>query len=84
MGDDVWVKPPNVRYTSQWKKGVVTKVNTNNNMEVNGVPRHVLGVKRVYTGQAEDQTKELHENIIRKRKNVIHNATGATSVARRL
>ena len=59
MGDEVWVKPPNARCTSQWKKGVVTKVNTNNNVEVNGVPRHVPDVRRVYPGQAEDQTEAL-------------------------
>ena len=64
MGDEVWVKPPNARCTTQWKKGVVTKVNTNNNVEVNGVPRHVLDVRRVHPGQAEDQTDVSHEAII--------------------
>ena len=34
--DEVWVKPANPRCTSQWGRGVVTKVNSTNNVEVGG------------------------------------------------
>lgn len=47
IGDEVWVKPPNVRCTTPWEKGIVTGVNSKNNVEVNGTPRHILDVRRV-------------------------------------
>lgn len=47
VGDEVWVKPPQSRCTTKWKKGEVTSVNSANNVEVDGVPRHILDVRRV-------------------------------------
>ena len=47
LGDEVWVKPPNARCTSHWGRGVVTNINSNNNVSVDGVPRHILDVRRV-------------------------------------
>ena len=47
VGDEVWVKPPDSRCTSQWGRGVVTKVNSVNNVEVGGMPRHVLDLRKV-------------------------------------
>ena len=44
-GDRVWVKPPGARCTSQWDRGVVTKINSRHNVEVNGVPRHVCDIR---------------------------------------
>ena len=44
VGEEVWVKPPNARCTSQWGKGRVTGVNSRNNVMVDGVPRHILDV----------------------------------------
>ena len=49
MGDEVWVKPPAARCTSQWGKGIVTQVNFRNNLSVDGMPRHVLDVRPVVT-----------------------------------
>ena len=54
VGEEVWVKPPNVKCTTQWKKGVVTEVNSPNNFSVNGMPRHVLDLRRVVREEAEE------------------------------
>ena len=57
IGEEVWVKPPNVRCTSEWKRGVVTEVNSANNISVDGTPRHVLDIRRVVeeSGSEEEQ-----------------------------
>ena len=47
VGDEVWVKPAIPRCTSQWGRGVVTKVNSPNNVEVGGMPRHILDLRKV-------------------------------------
>ena len=47
VGEEVWVKPPNVRCTTQWGKGRVTDVHSRNNVSVDGMPRHVLDIRRV-------------------------------------
>ena len=47
LGDEVWVKPPQARCTTQWGRGVVTEVNSGNNVSVDGMPRHVLDIRRV-------------------------------------
>jgi transposase InsO family protein/ribonuclease HI len=47
VGDHVWVKPPDGRCTSRWTSGVVSKVTSRNNIEINGVPRHVLDLRRI-------------------------------------
>ena len=47
MGDEVWVKPPNVRCTSQWNRGRVSGINSDNNVEVDGVNRHILDIRPV-------------------------------------
>ena len=44
--DKVWVKPHKARCTSLWNPGIVTKVNSEHNVEVNGVPRHVCDMRR--------------------------------------
>ena len=44
IGEEVWVKPPSVRCTSQWRRGVVTGVNSPNNVDVDGMPRHILSI----------------------------------------
>ena len=53
IGEEVWVKPPDARCTSHWKKGVVTGINSNNNVSVDGMPRHVLDIRSVVQ-QVED------------------------------
>lgn len=45
LGDEVWIKPPNARCTVQWRKGVVTAINSRNNVSVDGVPRHVVDIR---------------------------------------
>lgn len=47
VGEEVWVKPPNIRCTSRWQRGRVTKINSNNNVEINGMPRHILDVRKI-------------------------------------
>ena len=54
VGDEVWVKPPSVKCTSQWGRGVVTDVNSSNNVSVDGMPRHILDIRRVVESDEEE------------------------------
>ena len=54
IGDEVFVKPPVSRCTTPWGKGVVTEINSDNNVEVNGIPRHVADLRRVPDIQAHE------------------------------
>ena len=54
VGDQVVVKPPSSSCTSRWVKGRVTGVTSSNNISVNGMPRHVLDVRRVPEGMEVD------------------------------
>ena len=47
VGDRVWVKPPVGLCTTRWTEGRVTAVTSGNNVSVNGMPRHVLDLRRV-------------------------------------
>ena len=67
VGDRVWVKPPDGLCTARWKEVVVTGVTSANNVSVDGVPRHVLDVRRVIDGgdkevrmAAADDQEEPH------------------------
>ena len=53
VGDSVVVKPVNKRCTSRWTEGVVTGVVSHNNVEVDGVPRHVLDIRRLVGNEDE-------------------------------
>ena len=53
IGDEVFVKPTVSRCTTPWSKGVVTKINSDNNVEVNGIPRQVA-LRRVPDIQAHE------------------------------
>ncbi|XP_012936576.1 uncharacterized protein LOC106011438 [Aplysia californica] len=64
VGDEVWVKPPGARCTTQWGRGVVTKVNSRNNVEVNHVPRHVLDLRKVATSDEDDAESNQHRVVI--------------------
>ena len=46
VGDHVLVKPPGARCTTRWTPGQVTGVVSNNTVHVDGVPRHVLDLRR--------------------------------------
>lgn len=61
IGDEVWVKPPHARCTTEWKKGQVTTVNSRNNISVDGMPRHVLDVRPVivHDSTSEDSAEEV-------------------------
>ena len=47
IGEEVWVKPPNARCTTQWGRGVITNVQSPNNMSVDGMPQHILDLRHV-------------------------------------
>ena len=61
VGDHVWVKPGNARCTTRWQKGQVTEINSNNNVSVDGMPRHILDVRRVVPAEGEGASEELVE-----------------------
>ena len=44
-GDSVWVKPPEARCHTKYKLGTVTKVISEQTMEVDGMPRHVRDLR---------------------------------------
>ena len=54
VGDQVWVKPKNCRCTSKWSMGEVTCINSSDNVSVDGMPRHVLDVRRVLSEDDEN------------------------------
>ena len=74
-GEEVWVKPPNVRCTSQWKKGVVTRVNSSNNVEVDGMPRHILDVRIDIDERSESECDTERENSGRNKRTSDTNET---------
>ena len=47
--DQVVVKPADGKCTSRWTMGRVTGVRSANNVDVNGVPRHILGIQKLYS-----------------------------------
>lgn len=55
VGEEVWVKPPNVRCTSKWGRGTVTDVHSRNNVSVNGMPRHILDIRRVVDPSTDNE-----------------------------
>ena len=54
-GDVVWVKPPLARCTTRWQKGRVTGLTSRNNVDVEGIPRHVLYLWPVIREESSDQ-----------------------------
>lgn len=46
VGDEVYVKPNNVKCTGQWDRGRVSKVNSRHNVEVDGVPYHINHIRK--------------------------------------
>ena len=59
VGDKVWVKPHGVLYTSLWNSGIATKVNTEHNVKVDGVPRHVCDMRRRWADEGERDDESL-------------------------
>ena len=46
VGDWVWVKPPNARCGETWREGRVTRVISERNVEIDGMPRHPKDLRR--------------------------------------
>ena len=61
VGDEVWIKPPDSKCTSEWSRGAVTKVNSQCNIEVNGTPRHVLDIRPIM--EADSQGSEVVDGM---------------------
>lgn len=55
IGEEVWVKPPNTRCTTKWKKGNITGISSKNNVSVDAMPRHVLNVRKVFIPQSSSE-----------------------------
>ena len=64
VGETVFVKPPDARCTSRWNEGIVTKVNSSTNFEINGMPRHISDIrKRDTTIENEMQTEVMSNDV---------------------
>ena len=48
IGDQVVVKPKDGKCTSRWPLGRVTGVTSANNVDIDGVPRHILDIRKLY------------------------------------
>lgn len=55
VGDKVYVKPPNIKCTSVWKPGSITKIISEQTVEVDGVNRHVADLRFGAHGTIQDQ-----------------------------
>ena len=42
-----WVKTPQARYTTEWKKGQSAKVTSGSKVSVNRMPHHILDIRLV-------------------------------------
>ena len=62
VGDQVWVKPPGGSCTTKWALGKVTGVTSANNVSVDGMPRHVLDVRRVIDDEDKREVAVLQED----------------------
>ena len=64
--DAIWVKPGNARCTTHWNRGLVTHINSDINVDVDGMPRHILDLGRVKEGEIEREeerdTQELRRS----------------------
>ena len=60
VGDYVWVKPGDARCTTRWNRGQVTDILGRNNVEVDGVPRHILDIREIFREDL-DSTDERGE-----------------------
>ena len=58
IGEEVWVKPPDAKCTSQRKEGTVTDVQSHNNLSVDGIPLHVLDTRRLIHPSEDEESSE--------------------------
>lgn len=62
LGEEVWVKPAHARCTSHWQKGVITGINSQSNVSVDNMPRHILDVRKVvHPHESEERNEEEQE-----------------------
>ena len=52
------VKPLNGRCTTQWGRGVVTEVNSRNNVSIDGFPHNILDIRPVNTIDEEERPSD--------------------------
>ena len=45
IGDEVWIKPPGARCDERYKRGKVTKILSEQAVEIDGVPRHIKDLR---------------------------------------
>ena len=65
IGEEVWVRPGGARCTTRRGRGIVTGVNSANNIEVDGVPRHILDVRPEVEEVPEGLTANVEDEIRR-------------------
>ena len=58
VGEEVWVKPPDAKCTRQWNKGTITGITSENNISVDGIPRHWLDIRRVVLESTQGDTNK--------------------------
>lgn len=70
VGEEVWIKPPDARCTTRWGRGIVTSVQSPNNVSIDGIPRHILDVRPVVVSSEEDSdvepSSDVHEEAPRR------------------
>ncbi|KAK7070598.1 hypothetical protein SK128_001055, partial [Halocaridina rubra] len=57
LGDEVWVKLPDWKFTSQWRRVTVMDVHSKDNVFANGKQGHILDLLRV-VDSGESEAKE--------------------------
>lgn len=62
VGDQVVVKPKDGRCTSRWSLGRVTGMTSANNVDVDGVPRHILDIRKLYGDEKGEDSKMDEED----------------------
>lgn len=58
IGEEVWVKPSNTQCISRWGRSIVTDMQSQNNVSVGGMPRHVLDLRRVVDSSTDEEEPE--------------------------
>lgn len=61
IGEEMWVKPPDVYCMTHLKKEIVPAVNSFKNVSVEGVPRHILDIRRIVSFSSEEEQREGDE-----------------------
>ena len=58
VGVEVWFKPPGTQCSTKWGRGIITGVQSHNNVEVDGEPRHVLDLRLIQDSSENDGDTE--------------------------